>query len=41
MIDALHLIWIIPCSMIGGYLLCALLSANSSGCDAMSEWKDE
>lgn len=30
MINALHLIWIIPCCMIAGFVLCALLSANGS-----------
>lgn len=28
MINALHLIWIIPVSAIVGFLMCALLSAN-------------
>ena len=40
MINALHLIWIIPCSSIAGYLLCALLSANDYH-DDRREWKDE
>lgn len=33
MINALHLIWIIPCAAIAGFLFCALLSANNTGRD--------
>lgn len=29
MINALHLIWIIPCAAIAGFLLAALLTAGS------------
>ena len=29
--SALHLFWIIPLAFMGGYLTCALLSANKGG----------
>ena len=28
MINALHLLWIVPLSVMAGFLLCSLLSAN-------------
>ena len=31
MINALHLLWIIPLSAIVGFLMCALLSASKGG----------
>ncbi len=40
MINALHLIWIIPCATTLGFLLCALLSANGRD-DDRREWKDD
>ena len=40
MIDALHLIWIIPASMIAGFLLSALLTAGSTY-DDQRIWRED
>lgn len=37
MINALHLIWIIPCAAIAGYMLYALLAANDEPGDKDEE----
>lgn len=40
MINALHLFWIIPVSMIGGFLLSALLTAGSTY-DDQRVWRED